>query len=146
MYVKKGGSANYRGKRKSAVMVRARRNWGWFPSASEKRGSGGESDQYEKIINHGLSTIGNKMWLPATTASGKMTAQSTPGICHPGGTRPVERTTIITIMKKLMTSDSQNRRRMRGTSMKKLDRSTSFLVAPHVMLNEKRCARSACDR
>jgi len=107
---------------------------------------GGESNQYEKIISQGLSTIGNKIWLPATTASGKMTAQSAPGICHPEGTRSVENTMIITNMRKLMTSASQKRRRMRGTSMKKLDRSTSFFVAPHVMLYEKRCARSAWDR
>jgi hypothetical protein len=107
---------------------------------------GGESDQYEKIINQGLSTIGNKIWLPATTASGKITAQSTPGICHPEGTRSVENTMIITNMRKPMTSASQKRRRMRGTSMKKFDRSTSFFVAPHVMLYEKRCARSAWDR
>jgi hypothetical protein len=98
----------------------------------------GESDQYEKIINQGLSTIENKIWLPATTASGKITAQSTPG-----GTRSVENTSIITNMRKLLTSASQKRRRMHGTSMKKLDLSTSFFVAPHVMLYEKRCARSA---
>jgi len=41
---------------------------------------------------------------------------------------------------------SQNRRRIRGTSMKKFDRSTSFFVAPHVMLYEKRCASSASDK
>ena len=103
-------------------------------------------DQYEKIINQGLSTIGNQIWLQATTASGKMTAQSTPGICHPVGTRSVENTMIIANMRKPMTNASQKRRRMRGTSMKKLDRSTSFFVAPHVILYEKRCARSAWDR
>ena len=103
-------------------------------------------DQYEKIINHGLSTIGKRMWLPATTASGKMTAQSSPGIRHPGGTRSVARTTIIANRKKPMVSDSQKRRRIRGTSIKKLDLSTSFLVAPHVILYENMCARSAWDR
>jgi len=75
-----------------------------------------------------------------------MTAQATPGICHPRGTRLVERTIIIAIIRKLMTSDSQKRRKIRGTSMKKLDFSTSFLVAPHDMLYEKRCARIAWDR
>src|SRR6266851_4386655 len=102
--------------------------------------------QYEKIINHGLSTIGKRMWLAATIASGKMTAQSTPGICHPRGTRLVVRTIIIASMKKMMRNARQKRRKIRGSSMKKLDRSTSFLVAPHVMLNEKRCARRAWDK
>jgi hypothetical protein len=45
-----------------------------------------------------------------------------------------------------MTSDSQKRRKIRGTSMKKFDFSTSFLVAPHVMLYEMRCAMRAWDR
>lgn len=33
-----------------------------------------------------------------------------------------------------------------GISSKKFDRSTSFLVAPHVMLYENKCARMACVR
>jgi hypothetical protein len=53
----------------------------------------------------------------------------------------VENTTIITNMRKLMMSAGQKRRRVRGTSMKRLNRSTFFFVAPHVMLYEKRCAR-----
>lgn len=40
---------------------------------------------------------------------------------------------------------NQKRLKILGTSLKKLERSTSFLVAPHVMLYEKRCARIACD-
>jgi hypothetical protein len=90
--------------------------------------------------------IGKRIWLPVTIASGKMTAQALPGILHPIGTRLVERTTINPSMKKLMTSDNQKRRNIRGTSMKKLDFSTSFLVALHEMLYEKRCARRAWDR
>jgi hypothetical protein len=46
---------------------------------------GENDDQYEKIINQGLNTIGNKIWLPATTASGKITAQSTRGDRPPWG-------------------------------------------------------------
>ena len=37
-------------------------------------------DQYEKIINQGLRTMGKRIWHPATTASGKRTAQAVPGI------------------------------------------------------------------
>jgi hypothetical protein len=105
-------------------------------------------NQYEKIINQGLNTIGNKIWHPATTGSGKITAQSTPGIYHwhHGDTKSVENTTIITNMRKLMMSASQKRRTVRGTSMKRLDRSTFFFVAPHVTLYKKRYARSAWDR
>ncbi|KAF8490938.1 hypothetical protein F5888DRAFT_1807766 [Russula emetica] len=44
---------------------------------------------------------------------------------------------IITSMRKLTTRASQKRRRMHGTQMKKLDRSTTFFVAPQVMLYEK---------
>jgi hypothetical protein len=85
------------------------------------------------------------MWLLATTASGKITAQSTSGICHPGGTRLLESIKITTNMEKLITNASQKRRRIRGTSMKKFDRLTS-LVAPHVMLYAKRCAKRAWDK
>jgi hypothetical protein len=105
-----------------------------------------EEPQYEKIINQGLSTMGKRIWLPATMASGKMTDQEDPGICHPIGRRPLAKTAIIPNARKPTTNASQNRRRIRGTSMKKFDRSTSFLVAPHVMLYEKRCASSAWDK
>ena len=56
------------------------------------------------------------------------------------------RTTIAAQNAMLMTSESQKRLRILGTSCQKFDRSTSFLVAPHVMLYEKRCASSAWDR
>jgi hypothetical protein len=75
-----------------------------------------------------------------------MTDQFEPGIRHPGGTRLVERTIINPSRRKLMMKASRKRRNIRGTSMKKLDLSTSFLVAPQVMLYEKRCARRASDR
>jgi hypothetical protein len=42
-------------------------------------------------------------------------------------------------MKKLMTSDRQNRRKTRGNSIKKFDRPSSLVVA-HVMFDEKRSA------
>lgn len=41
---------------------------------------------------------------------------------------------------------SQKRFRIRGTSIKKFDRSTSFLVAPHVILYENMCVRRATVR
>ena len=42
-------------------------------------------------------------------------------------------------------SESQKRLRILGTSIQKLERSTSFLVAPQVILYEKRWARMACE-
>ena len=90
--------------------------------------------------------MGKRRWHPATSASGKRTAQAFPGIRYARGIRLLEKTTIITMTKKLRTSDSQNRRRMRGTSMKKFDFSTSFFVAPHWILYEKRCASRAWDK
>ena len=44
-----------------------------------------------------------------------------------------------------ITRESQKRLRILGTSIQKLDRSTSFLVAPQVILNEKRWASIACE-
>lgn len=79
-------------------------------------------------------------------ASGKMTAQSVPRMRQPMGMRSVERTTIATDTVIEMTSASQKRRTILGTSSQKLDRSTSFFVAPQVMLYENMCARSACER
>jgi hypothetical protein len=70
----------------------------------------------------------------ATHTRGNDTAQSDPGICHSGGINGVEKIAIATSTKKHSTNASQNRFSILGTSMKKLDRSTSFLVAPHVML------------
>ena len=90
--------------------------------------------------------MGKRIWLPATIASGKMTAQEVPGIWYPSGRSVLAKTPIIPNERKPTTKASQNRRRIRGTSMKKFERSTSFFVAPHVMLYETRCASSACDK
>jgi hypothetical protein len=102
--------------------------------------------QYENLINQGLSTIGKRMWHAATSASGKRTAHDSPGIRHSSGRRLVEKMIIMTIEKKLTDNASQNRCKIRGTSMKKLDFSTSFFVAPHEILYEKRWASNAWDK
>ena len=52
-------------------------------------------------------------------------------------------TRIITVEN---TSAIQKRLKIFGTSCQKLERSTSFFVAPQVMLYENRCASSACDK
>jgi len=103
-------------------------------------------DQYEKTINQGLRTMGRRIWHPDTRARGKRTDQEDEGIRYAKGIRFVERRTIITIVRALMMSARRKRRRIRGTSTKKFDFSTSLIVAPHVMLYEKRCASSAWDR
>lgn len=76
-----------------------------------------------------------------------MTAQSALGTTlHPSGTKPVLNT-IIPITKMIeMTSESQNLLRIFGTSRKKFDFSTSFFVAPQVMLYENKCAKRAWER
>ena len=85
------------------------------------------------------------MWQPTVIASGKMTAQSQPRICQPAGTAGVARTTMPAARSVHTTSASQKRRAILGTSIQKFERSTSFFVAPHVMLYEKQCARIACE-
>ncbi len=47
---------------------------------------------------------------------------------------------------KEMARETRKRSKILGTSCQKFERSTSFFVAPQVMLYEKRWARSACDR
>jgi hypothetical protein len=44
------------------------------------------------------------------------------------------------------TKATRKRLRIFGTSRKKLERSTSFFVAPHWMLYENKCARRALDK
>ena len=56
------------------------------------------------------------------------------------------RTTIAAQHARLMTRASQKRLRILGTSCQKFDRSTSFFVAPHGMLYEKRWASRAWER
>ncbi len=79
----------------------------------------------------------------STYARGTMTAQSQPNMRQPMGTASVVRMTMIAQNARLMTKASQKRLRILGTSSQKLDRSTSFFVAPQVMLYEKRCASRA---
>lgn len=54
-----------------------------------------------------------------------MTAHDEPGICHAGVTTGVDNTIIIAISAKQMMNASRKRCHMRGTSIQKLDRSTS---------------------
>ncbi len=81
-----------------------------------------------------------------TYASGRITAQSQPAMRQPTGTASVVRMIIAAQHAKLMTSAIQNRLRILGTSCQKFDRSTSFFVAPHVMLYENRWASRAWER
>lgn len=88
---------------------------------------------------------GNKICDPATTANGKITAHALPSTRHSRGTNVVEQITIPAMIITDTRSGNQNRLKIFGISLKKLLRCTSFIVADHVMLYEKRCARIACD-
>ena len=81
-----------------------------------------------------------------TYASGKMTAQSHPKMRHPIGTADVVRMITTKNIMKDNKRDIQKRFKILGTSCQKLERSTSFFVAPQVMLYENRWARSAWDK
>lgn len=81
-----------------------------------------------------------------THTSGNNTPQFTAGTRHAIGVALVLSTPIPATAVKHTRNTNQKRRRIRGTSMKKFERSTSFAVAPQVMLYENRCARSATDR
>lgn len=85
---------------------------------------------------------------PITYAIGNTTAQSCVSTCHPTGTMStlVLSTTIPAAIRMHNTSAIRKRRHILGTSRKKLERSTSFLVAPHEILYENRWARSATER
>ena len=61
------------------------------------------------------------------------------------GTRGVLTTTIPAMRIQERSQENQKRLNILGISLKKFDRSTSFFVAPHVMLYEKQWARIACD-
>ena len=54
---------------------------------------------------------------------------------------------MIMIKTSVQATSHENQKRLKilGISLKKFDRSTSFFVAPHVMLYEKQWARIACD-
>ena len=89
---------------------------------------------------------GKRIWQPTTTARGKMTAQPEPSIRHASWTRGVLRMTMPNTRAHETSQENQKRLKIFGTSLKKFERSTSFFVAPQVMLYEKRWARSACER
>ena len=75
-----------------------------------------------------------------------MTAHAEPSMRHSMGTIDVERMMMPAIRMMHISHGTQKRLRIFGISSQKFERSTSFFVAPHVMLYEKRCARSACER
>lgn len=74
------------------------------------------------------------MWHPTVIDNGKITAQSVPKICQPDGTIPVARMIMAALTAMQITRASQKRFAILGTSSQKFDRSTSFLVAPQLML------------
>jgi hypothetical protein len=69
------------------------------------------------------------------STKGKMIAQSaTTSNRQPTGMKGSESAMIMSKLMKAITNATRNRLRIRGTSMKKFERSTSFFVAPHWML------------
>ena len=80
------------------------------------------------------------------TARGKMTAHPDPSMRHSSGTRLVLSTIMPAMRMNEIRSAAQKRLRIFGTSLKKLERSTSFFVADQVMLYEKRWAKMAMAR
>ena len=79
----------------------------------------------------------------STYARGKMIAHPPPSILQAIGTKGVDTIIIPAIRMIAKAKENQKRLRIFGTSLKKLERSTSFFVAPQVMLYEKRWARMA---
>lgn len=69
-----------------------------------------------------------------TYARGKMTAQPLEGMRHWIGTRDVDTIAMPASMANEMSIENQKRLAIFGISLKKFDRSTSFFVAPQVML------------
>jgi len=90
--------------------------------------------------------IGHKPWHPMVKARGTITAQSPLKILHPAGMRSVESIIIPTEIMMQITRVGPKRLIIRGTSFQKLERSTSFFVAPHWMLYENVWASKAWDR
>ena len=74
-----------------------------------------------------------------------MTAQAEPSTRHPTGTSDVLATTMPARRTQERRDENQKRLKILGISLKKLDRSTSFFVAPQVMLYEKQWARMAWE-
>lgn len=81
----------------------------------------------------------------STYIKGKIRAQELFSILQSEGTYSVEKPMTVTTHKVEITSETEKRLRILGTSIQKLDRSTSFLVAPQMILYEKRWARIACE-
>ena len=72
-----------------------------------------------------------------------MTAHPEPSIRQARGTSGVLRMIIANTRTHDTSQEDQKRLKIFGTSLKKFDRSTSFFVAPQVMLYENVCARIA---
>ena len=72
-----------------------------------------------------------------------MTAQPVPSMRKLVGTNGSEHTMMPPMRTMETVSGNQKRFRIFGISLKKFERSTSFLVAPQVMLYENKCARMA---
>lgn len=70
----------------------------------------------------------------STYTSGKIRDQELFSILHSEGTYFVEKPMTVITHRVETTSESQKRLRIFGTSIQKLDRSTSFLVAPQIIL------------
>jgi len=77
--------------------------------------------------------------------SGRISDQEVFSILHSSGMRLVEKATTVITQRIEITSESQKRLRILGTSIQKFERSTSFFVAPQVILYEKRWARMAWE-
>jgi hypothetical protein len=93
-----------------------------------------------------LNTMGKRKWHPDTSRRGKRAAQAFQGTCHSRWRKLLEKMVIIISARKLRRSAGPCRLMIRGNKMKKSTCSTTFLVAPHVMLYEERCASRACDK
>jgi hypothetical protein len=94
-------------------------------------------------MSDGFNTIGNRRWLVATVAKGKIATKSVISQSYGIKLLPHART-IMPVM-----AVNENKKlhlnvfKTLGTSMKKFDVSFSFAVAPHVMLISNICARRA---
>lgn len=95
------------------------------------------------ISNSAMLLTGYRICDPATIARGKITDQSDESMRHPSGTSVVLLMIIPATRMKEISSASQKRLMIFGPSRKKLERSTSFLVAPHVMLYENKWDKRA---
>lgn len=90
--------------------------------------------------------MGKRIWHPDTSRSGKRAAQAFQGTCHSKGRKLLEKMIVMKIARKLRTNAVPCRFMIRGNKIKKFGFSTTFLVAPHLMLYEKRCESRACDK